>query len=222
MNNQSMYVSGQFVAKNDSKGFSLIELLVAMAVFAILSVGIVTLFDSFQRGYTEQQVTSDIIQKARSALVFMTSEMKIAGLDPRETGEFGVVTADAATFTYDFDTPDSTDTFDGIRNVSLTMPERKTYRFISGRLEQVDNLGLVASPVIETLIPEIDTANSKFEYMKSDQTILPVPITGSALRDIAYVRVVLTVIESAGRSGNISRNMDALILCRNLQYNAQR
>lgn len=202
-------------------GFTLIELLIAMAVFAIISVVIVTVFDRFLRGYTTQQVTSDVIQKARGALVMMTADIKLAGLDPRETGNFSIVTADPTLFTYDFDTQQA-GVFNGVRDTSTTTPERRSYRFLNGKLEQLDNLGLVSAPQTDTLIPEIDTANCRFEYLKADRSIIAAPVAAASLPDIVFVRVVLAVKERAGRDGYVTRTMDSLVLCRNMQFNAQR
>ncbi|WP_027358298.1 PulJ/GspJ family protein [Desulforegula conservatrix] len=199
----------------DSNGFTLIELLVAIAIFSIISVGMVTIFDSLQRGYTTQQVTSDVIQKARSALSFMMEEIKYAGLDPKESGNFNVVTATDKIFTYEFDTRDETTDFNGTRDDSDVRPERKTFRFNNGILEYVDNLGLTKQANPETLVPETGP-DSVFQYLNSEG----LPTTN--INDIRAVRVILTVRELSGRSGTVSRTLESMVLCRNLLFNSQR
>lgn len=205
-------------------GLTLVELLIAIAVFSIVSVMIMAIFFSFQRGYTVQQVTTDVVQKARGALIFMSADIKMAGLDPKETKNFSIVTAESNLFTFEFDTPDpnANNEFDGVRLVQTDRPERRTYRFQNGRLEQIDNFLLVASPTVETLIPSIDQANCRFEYLRADRTVIPVPVASGSLTDIVFVRVVLTVREPSGMGSTVSRTMDSLVLCRNMQFNAQR
>lgn len=213
----------------DSKGFTLIEVLVAIAIFAIISVGMVTIFDSLQRGNTEQQVITDVIQKNRGALSFMTEEIKLAGLDPTESGNFTVRTATATDFTYDYDSPDVDNKFDGILTIDdADNPERRTFSLDGGSLYQSENSDTPAVADYpakddadggwEELVSGIDMANSRFEYLNENGTVLN-PIV---INDIRAVRVVLTVREPSGRSGEVSRTLTAMALCRNLHFNSQR
>jgi type IV pilus assembly protein PilW len=62
--------------------FSLVEMMVAMAVFSIVMAGIITAFHEQLRMHTNGQRISGMQQNARTALHFMASELKMAGFDP--------------------------------------------------------------------------------------------------------------------------------------------
>lgn len=222
---------------SEEKGFTLVEILIAMALFGIVSAMVVTVFDSFQKGYTSQQVTSDVLQKARSALSYMASEIKTAGLDPSDTKKFKVVSASLTQFTYDFDTPDSDGVFDGDLNTDGTKAsERKTFRFAGNKLQVVENLSVYNAPSVgtekdpEDLLSNINMdaestdSASRFEYLDKDGVVINKNSTELVptddLQRICAVRIFLSVREKAGRSGNISKALDTTVLCRNLQFNA--
>lgn len=211
------------------KGLSLIELMIAMAVVSIVSLVVMMVYNSFLTGYTNQQVTSDALQKVRSALSYMASEIKHAGLDPADTKKFKVRTAESLRFTYDFDT----DPFDGDINSDNTKPsERKTFQFAGGKLQVVENMTVAGAPSVgtqksaEDLLPSVDmnatvTSPSRFEYLDNDNNpITPLPVAPERIPEICSVRIFLAVKEIAGRSGYVTRAADTTVLCRNLQFKA--
>lgn len=215
----------------EHKGFTIIELMIAIGIFAIISISMMFVFDSFERGYTTQQATMDVIQKARSALSFMAYDIKQAGLDPRESEEFRVRTATATQFTFDFDAPNSAGVFDGKLDVAdrnSNSPERRTYMMSGGKLYQMNNIADPANPptpvAAEILVPDVVTANSasRFEYIDNDRNIMTVPVAAANLNLIRAVRIVLTINESSGRGGTVSRTMDTMVRCSNLLYNYNR
>lgn len=212
--------------KDQENGFTLVELLIAMAVFGIISAIIGTFFASFQRGTTEQMAASDALQKARGALNFLAEEIKVAGLDPEESGNFNIVTATASTFTFEFDTPDPSPTatrrFDGAVNLnSANQAERITYRFLNNRLERLENQGLATTPnppstVPEILVPEIDPANSGFVYRDATGAVTAVP------GNIRNIDINLAVLEDSGMGNKTSRTLSLRVLAKNLIFNGQR
>lgn len=73
-----------------NKGFTLIELLVAMAISSIAMAAIYVLYNSQIRSHTVREQSVDMQQNARAALYFMEREIRLAGLDPSETDDFGI------------------------------------------------------------------------------------------------------------------------------------
>lgn len=235
MNRKKIYNSISYRCLHSDQGLSLFELLIAIAIISILSISLMAVFFSFQKGNTLQQVNLDVVQKARSAIEYMSSEIKMAGFDPFETGDFRDITAEAFRFRYHFDTPATVKgvDFDGIRNNSATRPERRTFRFSSNKLEQVDNEGENNSSTLELLLDinmnsgDPASSNSRFEYIdKTGATIAmsgsPLAVPDANLSDIAGVIIHLSVRSSAGISGSLDRSFEPRIICRNLQFNAQR
>lgn len=71
-------------------GFSLIELMVAMAMASIVGVAIASTYTVQVRGKNTQDALTDMNQTARAVLEIMTSEIRMAGLDPEESAPAGV------------------------------------------------------------------------------------------------------------------------------------
>lgn len=212
-------INCSYLSSTCQKGLTLVEILIAIGVLSIVSLIIMTFFDSFMRGSTTNQVTSDVLQKARSVIDLMNEEIRIAGLDPRGEKAFNIVTATSTTFTFDFDTPDASGVFDGMLNTNSSNPsERTTFRFLNGNLERVANLGLIATPtpVPENLVTGVNMANSRFEYLDEDGSITTV------LNNIRTIRIVLALTSPAGRGSSVSRTLTTTVRCPNLFYNAQR
>jgi len=60
------------------KGFSLLEIMVATAVFALIIGSAGGLFVSVQRAWQRQKAMIDLVQNARQAMEFMTNEIRMA------------------------------------------------------------------------------------------------------------------------------------------------
>lgn len=68
------------------KGFSLVELLVAMVIGGIVAAAILGMFVSQNRSYVAQENVTDMQQNIRAGLGFMTREIRMAGYDPSNSG----------------------------------------------------------------------------------------------------------------------------------------
>jgi type IV pilus assembly protein PilW len=77
-------------------GFSLIEIMVAMAISSIIVTAVYEIFYSQQRSYMNQDQVTEMQQNLRAGLYLMTKEIRSAGFDPNRTGNFGFVTDFAA------------------------------------------------------------------------------------------------------------------------------
>jgi type IV pilus assembly protein PilW len=64
---------------SSQKGFSLIELLVAMAIASILMAGIYTFYQNQLKTHITQQQMVDMQQDARAAMYMMTRDIRMAG-----------------------------------------------------------------------------------------------------------------------------------------------
>jgi type IV pilus assembly protein PilW len=69
--------------QNNTKGFTFIELMVAMAIGMIVMAVIYSTYESQQKSYVTQQLVVDMEQNARAAMSLMKREIRMTGFDPR-------------------------------------------------------------------------------------------------------------------------------------------
>jgi type IV pilus assembly protein PilW len=95
-------------------GFTLTELLVAMAITGVVAGSAYSVYYSQQRSYRTQEQVSDMQKNLRAALYFMEREIRMAGCDPTGVARAGIVAAltDSIRITMDIAGGDS----DGIDN----------------------------------------------------------------------------------------------------------
>lgn len=176
-------------------GFTMIEMLMALAIFSIAFGAIYKSFEHLNRSSTTENVKAGTQQGARIAVDFMVQDIRLAGLNPLGTPGIGLqaISPDSIQFTMDanFDGDDD-DTFEDI-----------TYALTgSGTLMQTNHLGA------EVLIDNVTSLN--FTYLDTDDQ------TTSDLDEIRSVIISLTMQRPAGRDGEISRTYTTRVRCRNL------
>ena len=74
--------------KTDNRGFTLMELLVAMGIGTVILAAIAGTFMTQTRFYNAQEQINEMQQNARAAMDLMTREVKLAGYKPRGTEVF--------------------------------------------------------------------------------------------------------------------------------------
>ena len=188
----------------DKKGFSLIEIMVAIAIMSVLSIAMMKTYTGFTRVYTTQEVAAGVQQDLRASLNIMTQDIRMAGFDPLDTDNFGVEVATATNIRITSDTD-----MNGVVDVSNF--ERITYNFNAGtnRLEQI----LYETTGSESTQPVVDNVtNVAFTYLDEDNNIT------ATLADIRTVTISMTIDEPAGRGGTVSRTLSTRVRCRNLGF----
>jgi len=75
----------------NSRGFSLVEILVAMVVSGIVLSGIYSTYQSQQRSYILQEEMAQVQQNLRAAMYLMTRELRMAGFNPSGSSGAGIV-----------------------------------------------------------------------------------------------------------------------------------
>ncbi len=102
------------------RGFTLVEIMITLAVSGILMAGVYRVFISQQDSYLAQEQVAEMQQNIRAALDLMTRDIRMAGFDPYSSANAGIVTATAGRFGF---------TFDEDQDGSLTANEAMTYGF---------------------------------------------------------------------------------------------
>jgi len=180
-------------------GFTLIELLVAMGIASVMLAAMVSLFMTLNKSYTRQNAAAEVQQVVRAGVDFMAQSIRMAGLDPDQTGLFGIMiaTATSISFAADFD-------LDG----SVDGTETITYSLSGDELQS--NLGAV--PLVENV------DDLTFTYLAADNSILAVPVAAADRANIRTVQIALTVREPAGPSKTVARTYATEVRCRNLGF----
>ena len=187
-----------------ARGFTLVELLVAMAVATILLAAIYSVYGGLTRSYTAQNVTADIQQVVRAGIDFMVEDIIRAGLNPLEATGFGIATATSTSIRFTAD-----------RNMNGTLDagnsEDITYLYDTAvnRLDQ-DLDGANRAPFIDNV------SSMTFIYLDADGNDLGDPVAAADLDDIRTILISMTVQEPAGRQGLIARTYSTRFRCRNL------
>ena len=79
----------QSLTENREQGFTLVELLVAMAIALVVITSISSAFISQRKIYAAQEQVNEMIQNARAAMDIISRELKMAGYDPTGAGIVG-------------------------------------------------------------------------------------------------------------------------------------
>jgi len=88
------------------KGFTLVELLIAMAISGVIMTGVYSAFKTQQDSYLAQDQVAEMQQNIRAGLYIMASDIRMAGYDPSKTGNYGVESATSSKFVFTADLND--------------------------------------------------------------------------------------------------------------------
>ena len=94
-------------------GFSLVELLVAMVIAAVVMTAVFKMYISQKDSYVLQEQIAEMQQNGRTAKYLTTREIRMAGYDPTGSNKFGFLLAGANTISFSMDITGE----DGIRTV---------------------------------------------------------------------------------------------------------
>jgi type IV pilus assembly protein PilW len=183
-------------------GFTVIELLMVMAILSIAFGTIYKSFEQLNRSYTTENVKAGIQQGTRIAVELMIQDIRMAGLDPLGTANAGISAGVAAglpttnwiEFTADANFDGDVDSGDEFENVK--------YELVGNELRQTNHLG--------TEIMLDNVTDLTFTYLNSADE------TTTDINEIRSVIVSLTMEKPAGRAGPISRTYTTTVRCRNL------
>jgi prepilin-type N-terminal cleavage/methylation domain-containing protein len=71
-------------------GFTLVELIVAMAIASIVGLAVMMNYISQTRAYTIQRELSHMQQNLRAAMYMLQNDIRNTGRDPQRTGRYGI------------------------------------------------------------------------------------------------------------------------------------
>lgn len=188
-----------------SGGFTLIEVLMCIAILSIAFGTVYQTFDTFNRAYTTENVVAGVQQKTRNGVEFMVHDIRLAGLDALGTAGSGFLEAQPTRLRFTADM-----NFDG----DISDPfEDITYRLNGSVLQQTNHLGE------EILLDDVTSLNFSFLDVDDneliDNTLIPPQVPAGDLVDIKTVVISLSTQRPAGRDEPVSRTYSTRVRCRN-------
>jgi len=186
-----------------SAGFTLVEVLMCIAILSVLFGTIYRTFDTFNRSYANENVKAGVQQKSRIGIDLMARDIRLAGLDPLGSASAGFNPTNTSTTSIQF-TADLN--YDG----DLDDPfEDMIYALNGNLLQQTSDLG--SGPVTATLLDNVTALT--FSYLDQADNLLPEPVAADQIRTVI---ISLTMQRPAGREGTVSRTYSTRVRCRNL------
>jgi type IV pilus assembly protein PilW len=176
------------------KGFTLLELLIAMGIAIIIMAGIYTTYVSQQKSYKITEQVSSLQQNVRAAMHLMERDIRMAGYDPRRTGDFGFGSiAATTTITFTMDTV----TENGARDSGETI----TYFYDSANkiLKRDAGTGAGRQPLAENI--------QEFTFYYRAES-------GTTTTDPSAVRAVDITLRA--KDGDHERSLTTRVRCRNM------
>ncbi len=213
------------------KGFTLVDMLVGLAMASVILFAVVSLFTTMGRSYTTQNVAADVQQVARAGVELMIQEIRMAGFNPIGSATTGIVDnfdkasgyhnthdgkiapTDANNFAFTMDADmdgridhciddDPVQCDDADDNIEN---ELVAYRINAGALEKYRS----ASGKWEDLT-EDNVSDLRFTYYDGNGAVT------TAVDAIRTVEISMTVQQPAGQSGMVSRTYKTRVRCRNI------
>jgi len=170
------------------KGFTLLELMIGMAIASVLMAGIYSFYQSQLKNHITQQELVDMQQDARVGMFMMTREIRMAGYDLGNTGA-AIRIANAGQIAFDSDEND-----DGVIDVN-------TERFYFALSNDADGDGIA------------DGTPCNLERGSWDNGLNPVALSPVALNidalNFVYLNGGGSVLDDDG-NGNVTASMAAI------------
>jgi len=172
------------------QGFTLVELIVGMAISALVMTAIYATFKTQHETYLLQELVASARQNLRAGMLFMEREIRMAGCDPLGSAGAGISVANAnsISFTLDYTGGGADGTFPN--GVSTDANEDITYALSDdNRLERT--IPISGTPPTRTDIIAENIGALDFVYLDgaSPPNVLPTPVTVASIRSVQITMV---------------------------------
>ncbi len=177
------------------RGFTVAEIILALGIGSILFLAMISLFASINRSYATQNVAAGVQQVARVGIDIIAKNIRLAGLNPLQAANAGIITAQPSQLRLTYDA-NGDGTIDSTEDITFWL-----------------NGNTLTRQTRDSSYPLVDNV-SDLSFTYFDATDLQT-ITTNAIRTI---EVSLTVAEPAGRDGSLSRTYCTRVVGRNLGF----
>ena len=174
------------------RGFTLVETMVAMALSGILMAGVYSAYYSQQKTSTVQNQVADMQQNLRTAMYFMTTEIRMAGYDPEGSAGSDIQTATSTTMQVTMDLTDDPGTGDPDGDTSDNN-EDVTFSLYDADSDGINDLGRDIGSGNQLAAKNIDALN--FVYLDEEGTVT------TTLTEMRSVQISLVARTGRGDPG---------------------
>jgi len=189
-----------------ASGFSLIELMVAMAMACIVLAAIYSLHAALMKSYTTQNAAADVQEAMRAGVDLIAEDILMAGFDPTGAGVFGIQAADPISIHF---------TSDRNMNGALDGSNFEEIRYFWNGTQLIQELygdNTTDDVLVDNVTSLIFTY---FDSAVPPNQLVP-PLNSTQLADIRTVALSMTVQAPAGRDGTVTRTYTTRFRIRNL------
>ena len=157
------------------RGFTLVEILVAMVVSGLVLSGIYSTYQSQQSSYILQEQIAQVQQNLRAAMYLLTRELRMAGFNPSNNAEAGIVDGEWSSTSIRFTKDDN-----GDGDVTDSGEDLTYSLYTSGGIQKLGRKNPTTNQPVAENIQEL-----WFVYLDANNNVT------AALSDIRSVEVTL-------------------------------
>jgi len=125
-----MELLGSKLTMKNQNGFTLTEILIALAIAGVVMAGVYSAYYSQQKSYVTQEQVVAMQQNLRAAMYYMEREIRMAGCDPTEDAGAGIQTAGSNSIRFTLDITDDAgigdfdgDTLDANEDITYSLDD---------------------------------------------------------------------------------------------------
>ncbi len=219
------------VTPKKNPGFTLVELLVAVSISAIIMTGVYAAYNSQNKSYVVQEEVAALQQNLRAAIFYMSNQIREAGCNPNpaqmDTNRPRILTADVGEINFTADiTGGATGNADGDTDDSY---ENVTYSLYTS--DGIQKLGVksTATATNQPVVENVDALN--FVYLDQNGNRLDDDGNGNVTTSMNAIRSVeVTLVVRASREdpaytdGNEYQNQwgDVILAAQNDHFRRKR
>lgn len=202
--------------ENQNKGFTLVEVMIALLMAGIMVAAIYAAFTTQRKSYTAQELVAEMQQNTRVAQNMLVTGIRMAGYDPTGGAGAGFVSADVSRFNFTADITDNAGAAtdgDGDVTVANAGPNENISLGFSvandgdadGMADDTDgdgnadvgnmNLGRDVGGGFQPFADNIEAV--EFQYLDGNGAVLATPVAAASLADIRSIQV--SILSRASR-----------------------
>ena len=196
----------------DDRGFTLLELLMAMTIMLLVMSAIYSTFQSQTRSWVTQQEIANMQQNLRAGMYYLERSIRMAGYDPSDAKIFGFVSNFPSPYNGVNATTDSDDIaftvdINADKTIDNNADELVAYRLNNLNELQVFTIDAGGAGIWQVIANNI--SGLTFTYLDASNNVT------STLANIRTVQITMTA-QSSKASVTSTRSITSRVRCRNI------